>query len=59
MRIHLAAYIILSNRLHREDPKFVGPSAKAHLVQNPYTSPEELTQMIVNEDPELSLMAVS
>ncbi|ORX40632.1 nuclear pore protein 84/107 [Kockovaella imperatae] len=45
-------------RLHRADPAFVRVSAKAHLAQNPYSSPEELTQYMVNEDSELSLLAM-
>lgn len=45
------------NRISRET--LDAPSAAAQLAKNPYISPEDLIQTIVNEDPELSLFAVS
>lgn len=49
----------ISNRLSREDPSFEAPSAVAVLRDNPYIPPEDLVQLIVNEDEEISLYAVS
>ncbi|RYH09368.1 hypothetical protein EON65_40225 [archaeon] len=46
------------NRLHREDPSFVLPSPEAALRANPYMPPEDVVQMVVSEDDELSLWAV-
>ena len=48
-----------SNRMHRENPYFELPSAQAQVDDDPYISPEDLTQAMVNEDPELSLYAVN
>lgn len=48
-----------SNRIPRADPNFVPPSAAQQIIENPYTSPEDLIQTMVIEDPELSLWAVS
>lgn len=48
-----------SNRIPRTDPNFVPPSAAQQIIENPYTSPEDLVQTMVIEDPELSLWAVS
>jgi nuclear pore complex protein Nup107 len=46
------------NRLSRQDPSFILPSAEAALAQNPYMTPEDLTQLLVLEDSDLSLYAV-
>lgn len=48
----------LSKRLSREDPSFEAPSAEQALRDNPYMPPEDLVQLIVNEDEEISLYAV-
>ncbi|ORY33501.1 putative nuclear pore complex protein [Naematelia encephala] len=48
---------VYENRIERADPSFLPPTALVQLHENPYISPEELTQLIVNEDPELSLYA--
>ncbi|WWD19594.1 hypothetical protein CI109_104056 [Kwoniella shandongensis] len=48
---------IYENRLHRSDPSFVAASSKEQIHENPYASPEDIIQTIVNEDSELSLWA--
>ncbi|WVN84934.1 uncharacterized protein L203_100071 [Cryptococcus depauperatus CBS 7841] len=48
---------VFSNRIPRSDPNFVPPSSERHLLENPYTSPEDLVQIMVIEDSELSLWA--
>ena len=49
--------LTIRNRISRQD--FEPLSAHEQLESNPYISPEELVQTMVNEDPELSLFAVS
>ncbi|KAL7418442.1 Nucleoporin nup84 [Cryptotrichosporon argae] len=48
---------IYENRLERSAADFVATSAADQLRENPYTTPEDLTQTMVNEDSELSLFA--
>ncbi|OWT37305.1 nuclear pore complex protein Nup107 [Cryptococcus neoformans Bt1] len=48
---------VYDNRIPRADPNFVPPSAAQQIIENPYTSPEDLIQTMVIEDPELSLWA--
>ncbi|KAK8853177.1 hypothetical protein IAR55_003879 [Kwoniella newhampshirensis] len=48
---------LYENRLHRSDPSFVAPSSKKQILENPYASPEDVIQTMVNEDQELSLWA--
>lgn len=51
-------WLMVRTRLHRAHPDFTPSSASAQLAENPYISPEELTQYMVDEDDELSLFAV-
>jgi hypothetical protein len=46
------------NQLHRADPEFVPISSEQMLRENPYITPGDLSQLIVNEDDDLSLWAV-
>ncbi|WWC64631.1 uncharacterized protein I303_107242 [Kwoniella dejecticola CBS 10117] len=48
---------VYENLLHRSDPSLEAGSSKQHILENPYASPEEIMQILVNEDPELSLWA--
>ncbi|WVQ67012.1 uncharacterized protein L199_005204 [Kwoniella botswanensis] len=48
---------VYENQLHRSDPNFIPGSSKQQMLENPYTSPEDIMQILVNEDPELSLWA--
>ncbi|OCF38190.1 nuclear pore complex protein Nup107 [Kwoniella heveanensis BCC8398] len=48
---------VYENRLHRSDPSFMAGSSREQIDQNPYASPEDVTQTMVNEDSELSLWA--
>ncbi|WVR00241.1 hypothetical protein IAU59_007383 [Kwoniella sp. CBS 9459] len=48
---------VYENRLHRSDPSFVAGSSREQIHENPYASPEDVTQTLVNEDSELSLWA--
>ncbi|WVR07722.1 hypothetical protein IAU60_004764 [Kwoniella sp. DSM 27419] len=48
---------IYENRIHRSDPSFVAGSSENEINANPYASPNDVTQTMVNEDPELSLWA--
>jgi nuclear pore complex protein Nup107 len=52
------AYNGCSNRIHRSDPEFQPINAKDQSAANPYIPPDDLTQIIVNEDDDLSLFAV-
>lgn len=47
-----------SNRLHRSDPEFERVSSREYVEENPYVSPEEMVQVLVEEDDDLSLYAV-
>jgi hypothetical protein len=47
--------LTVRNRISREG--FEAPSAAVQLANNPYISPEEMIQTIVNEDSDLSLFA--
>lgn len=47
-----------SNRLQRADPEFQPLSAEKALREDAYIPPEDLAQLIVNEDEDLSLWAV-
>ena len=46
------------NRLGRLEGSLSPLTSKQAVKDNPYISPEELTQILVNEDSELSLFAV-
>ncbi|KAE8539556.1 hypothetical protein D1P53_004658 [Cryptococcus gattii VGV] len=48
---------VYDNRIPRADPKFVPRSAAQQIIEDPYTSPEDLIQTMVIEDQELSLWA--
>ncbi|ODN81544.1 hypothetical protein L202_01963 [Cryptococcus amylolentus CBS 6039] len=48
---------IYENKIHRVDPGYELPNSARQIVENPYTSPEELVQSMIVEDPELSLWA--
>ncbi|KAK4685830.1 hypothetical protein P7C73_g4306, partial [Tremellales sp. Uapishka_1] len=48
---------VYDHHLHRSDPSFVASSAKDQLLQNPYITPEDITQYIIDEDSDLSLWA--
>ncbi|WRT70272.1 uncharacterized protein IL334_007267 [Kwoniella shivajii] len=48
---------VYENRLHRSHPDFIAGSSKQQISENPYASPEDITQTLVNEDSELSLWA--
>lgn len=58
LQMHLLTGLINRNRLGREDPSFIKPSASSALAHDPYMTPEDLTQLIVLEDDNLSLYAV-
>ena len=47
-----------SNRLQRSDPSFQRASSLEYMRENPYVSPEEMVQVLVDENDELSLYAV-
>jgi nuclear pore complex protein Nup107 len=57
--IYKAILITYSNRLHRADPSFEPSDSERQVLDNPYITPEDLTQAMVDEDSELSLWAVS
>ncbi|WWC91661.1 uncharacterized protein L201_006607 [Kwoniella dendrophila CBS 6074] len=48
---------VYENQLHRAAPNFEAGSSKQQILENPYASPEEVMQTMVNEDSELSLWA--
>ncbi|WWC71980.1 uncharacterized protein I206_105939 [Kwoniella pini CBS 10737] len=48
---------VYENKIHRSDPNFESGSSKQQILDNPYASPEDVMQTMVNEDSELSLWA--
>nr|XP_019044194.1 nuclear pore complex protein Nup107 [Kwoniella bestiolae CBS 10118]OCF23124.1 nuclear pore complex protein Nup107 [Kwoniella bestiolae CBS 10118] len=48
---------VYENQIHRSDPNFIPGSSQQQIIQNPYSSPEDIMQILINEDPELSLWA--